>query len=91
MTRCRICGNESHCGVPLKREERDWGTYTVSDVEICKNCRCELCSDTKESWPGPGVQEGEWSEQIVLMKNVQILYVIVTHVCVQSKTLVLVA
>ena len=55
MVRCRICGNESHCGVPLKREERDWGTYTVSEVEVCKNWRCELCSDTKESWPGPGV------------------------------------
>ena len=57
MIRCRICGNESLCGVPLKREEQDWGTYTVSEVEVCKNCRCELCSDEKESWPGPGVQE----------------------------------
>ena len=55
MTYCKNCGQQSHCGVSLKREERDWGTYTVSEIEVCKKCRCVLCDDTKESWPGPGV------------------------------------
>jgi len=55
MTRCRICDNESHCGVPLMRDVQDWGTYTILKVEVCKKCRCVLCDDAKESWPGPGV------------------------------------
>ena len=26
---------------------------------VCKHCRCELCDDRNEPWPGPGVQEKE--------------------------------
>jgi len=56
MIYCKNCGHQSHCGISLKREEQDWGTYTVTEIEVCKNCRCELCENkSKTPWPGPGV------------------------------------
>ena len=49
MIYCRNCGYKSHCGVSLKRDE-PWPTSGGSRqelpqqfLEICKNCRCELC------------------------------------------------
>ena len=85
MTLCRNCEHESHCG---KTCTDFVGIGMTDKYESCKcnYCRCVLCSGRKESWPGPGVQEGTWPEQTVLMKNVKILYVIVILVCVQSKT-----
>ena len=89
MTHCKNCEHESHCG-KICTAFVSIGMTDKYDSCECSQCRCVLCTDRKESWPGPGVQEGKWSEQIVLMKNAQILYVIVTRACVQSKTLVLV-
>ena len=49
MVYCKDCGHESHCGVSLERDE-PWPTSGRSRqelpqrlLEICKNCRCELC------------------------------------------------
>ena len=48
MTKCRICGYDSHCGVTLRREERNvWGKF-LGEIEVCKHCRCEKC--TQADW-----------------------------------------
>ena len=57
MTHCRNCGYESHCGVEYKREERNGRGKFLGEIVVCKYCRCELCDDRNEPWPGPGVQE----------------------------------
>ena len=64
---CRNCGEESHCGVmamtiPLptnviyKREGINVQGRFLGEA-VCKYCRCKLCDDGREPWPGPGVQE----------------------------------
>ena len=45
---CQNCGSTSHCGVPLKREERD-GDNRIIEIEVCKHCRCYNCA-TKTDW-----------------------------------------
>ncbi len=40
---CRNCGHESHCGVSLRKEQRD-GDNKIIEIEICKHCRCEICT-----------------------------------------------
>ena len=57
MTYCQNCGCESHCGVEYKREERNGRGKFLGEIVVCKYCRCELCDDRNEPWPGPGVQE----------------------------------
>ena len=44
MTKCRKCGNPSHCGVSLNQTI----SQTVSGVGgtkigLCKTCRCDKC------------------------------------------------
>ena len=57
---CQNCGEESHCGVIYKREGRnvqgsESGVWRVLGEIVCKYCRCKLCDDGREPWPGPGV------------------------------------
>ena len=54
MTHCLKCGCESHCGVECKYDKRDWRGKLLGQV-VCIECRCELCDDRNEPWPGPGV------------------------------------
>ena len=54
MTHCRNCGYESHCGVEYNREERNGRGKFLGEI-VCEHCRCELCDDRNEPWPGPGV------------------------------------
>ena len=51
---CQNCGEESHCGVIYKREGRNVRGKFLGEV-VCKYCRCKLCDDGREPWPGPGV------------------------------------
>ena len=46
---CQNCGYESHCGVPLRREERNWKGEMLGEIEVCKQCRCWNCN-TKTDW-----------------------------------------
>ena len=39
MTRCKNCGHESHCGVPLRKDVDRSGT----EIEVCRNCSCDNC------------------------------------------------
>ena len=55
MTYCQNCGCESHCGVAYRREERNGRGKFLGEIVVCKHCRCELCDDRNEPWPGPGV------------------------------------
>ena len=48
MYKCKNCGSDSHCGVPLKREIID-GDNKIIEVEVCKNCRCPAC-EIKTDW-----------------------------------------
>ena len=43
MTYCQNCGHESHCGIPLLREERNYKQELLGQIEVCKSCRCEVC------------------------------------------------
>ena len=43
MTYCQNCGHESHCGIPLLREERNYKKELLGQIEVCKNCLCEVC------------------------------------------------
>ena len=54
MTYCRNCEHEAHCG---KTCVGFVGIGMTDKYEPCgcKNCRCVLCDDRNESWPGPGV------------------------------------
>lgn len=38
--RCKNCGHESHCGVPLRKSVDN----SQTEIEVCKNCRCEKCT-----------------------------------------------
>ena len=53
MTYCLNCGHDSHCGTTLKKDLSGDG----EEIEVCKYCRCKLCSNipVEEPWPGPGV------------------------------------
>lgn len=45
MTYCQNCGHNSHCGAPLWREERDYGTDDEPyQIKVCEHCRCKECS-----------------------------------------------
>ena len=48
MTKCNNCGHDSHCGVTLFGEHRDFVDVPATKVEICKSCRCEKC--TEDNW-----------------------------------------
>ena len=54
MTYCQNCGCESHCDVECKSDARN-GRGKFLGEAVCKHCRCELCDDRNEPWPGPGV------------------------------------
>jgi len=44
MSKCRICGHDSHCGKILMEDIfNEWGKRLGQNVE-CKNCRCEKCT-----------------------------------------------
>ena len=43
MTYCQNCGHESHCEVPLMRDEHNYKKELLGQIEVCKNCRCEVC------------------------------------------------
>ena len=45
---CQNCGHKSHCGVPLREEDvrNVWGKH-LGSIEICKHCRCKLCSEVE--------------------------------------------
>ena len=45
-TCCQNCGHESHCGVPLHKDfRRDHYDHGVEgQIEVCKYCRCNKCS-----------------------------------------------
>ena len=45
MIKCKNCGHESHCGVPLRKDVDRSGT----EIEVCKNCRCDNC-EVKTDW-----------------------------------------
>ncbi len=49
MGKCQNCGHESHCGVSLRREERDSRGNFLGEIEVCKQCRCYDCS-IKTDW-----------------------------------------
>jgi len=46
MTKCRNCGHDSHCGVPLMKDFRrePYNHGTEGQIEVCKKCRCEVCT-----------------------------------------------
>ena len=44
MAKCRNCGHDSHCGVPLMKEVRNAWLDRLGQVEVCKFCRCEKCT-----------------------------------------------
>ena len=43
MTYCQNCGHESHCGIPLLRDEHNYKKELLGQIEVCKCCRCEVC------------------------------------------------
>ena len=49
MYSCQNCGHESHCGVPLRREEKNGRGKFIGEIEVCKQCRCYNCT-TKTDW-----------------------------------------
>ena len=57
MTYCLNCGHESHCGVEYRKDAHNGRGEFLGQMVVCKHCRCELCDDRNEPWPGPGVQE----------------------------------
>jgi len=46
MTKCRNCGHDSHCEVPLMKDFRrePYNHGTEGQIEVCKKCRCEVCT-----------------------------------------------
>ena len=49
MYKCKNCGSDSHCGVPLMKDvNNDW-EKRLGQIEVCKQCRCYNCS-TKTDW-----------------------------------------
>ena len=54
MTYCQNCYCESHCDVECKSDARN-GRGKFLGETVRKHCRCELCDDRNEPWPGPGV------------------------------------
>ena len=48
MTKCRNCGHDSHCGVPLVKDIRNIWEKHLGQIEVCKHCRCEKC--TQPDW-----------------------------------------
>ena len=51
MTKCKNCGHDSHCGVPLMKDFRrePYNHGTEGQIEVCKNCRCAMC-EPKTDW-----------------------------------------
>jgi len=48
MINCQNCGHKSHCGNPLRKSTYSVprsGDDALQEIEICKQCRCEKCSD----------------------------------------------
>ena len=44
MTKCKSCGNDSHCGVVLKDEKCCCESIDI----VCQKCYCELCNENTE-------------------------------------------
>tara|TARA_Y100001963_G_scaffold158433_1_gene258054 strand:+ start:10296 stop:10490 length:195 start_codon:yes stop_codon:yes gene_type:complete len=44
MDKCRNCGHDSHCGVPLYKDFRPEGKGIQGQIEVCKHCRCPKCT-----------------------------------------------
>ncbi len=51
MSKCKNCGHDSHCGIPLMKDFRGGsGTGGIEgQIEVCKSCRCIAC-ETKTDW-----------------------------------------
>ena len=45
MTKCKNCGHDSHCGIPLMEEFRRerYNKGPEGQVVVCKQCKCEKC------------------------------------------------
>ena len=44
MSKCRNCGHDSHCGIPLNQTiSQTLSGIGETKVEICKTCRCDKC------------------------------------------------
>jgi len=45
---CDNCGHDSHCGTnaTMKVNAHDVGIY---EIIVCKNCRCEKCTNKKDT------------------------------------------
>ena len=50
MTYCQNCGHESHCGIPLLKDEYNYKNELLGQIEVCKCCRCENCSASQGSF-----------------------------------------
>ena len=50
MSSCKNCGHDSHCGISLYKDFRrePYNHGTEGQIEVCRNCRCELCMVEKE-------------------------------------------
>ena len=42
MIKCKNCGHDSHCGVPLIKDVT--GYTEIEQIEVCKYCRCGKCT-----------------------------------------------
>ena len=48
-THCQNCGWNSHCGSPNLQEVKGLGKPDHPHIiEVCKHCRCKLCTDKKD-------------------------------------------
>jgi len=46
MTKCKLCGNDSHCDKVLKDEQCHGEQMEL----ICPKCRCDKCEKDYERW-----------------------------------------
>ena len=46
MMKCKNCGHDSHCGVPLKKavDKSQAHAAGLTEIEVCKYCRCPKCT-----------------------------------------------
>ena len=50
MSKCKNCGHDSHCGIPLNQTiSQTLSGINETKVEICKTCRCDTCTP-KTDW-----------------------------------------
>ncbi len=49
MYKCKNCGHDSHCGVPLMKDVNNSWEKRLGQIEVCKQCRCAKC-EIKTDW-----------------------------------------